>query len=138
LIYFNDSSYTVASLKKQFRIWSKRLHPDTGGTKEKFQDLQREYEYAKNFLVGAKAIDEITTDIVRDSVNNKVTVEQTYNDWDSKIKIKLPQEVYDSGFVLQLNCNQLGIKHTFNVRANFERQDISLNLTGRFFTVEFD
>lgn len=45
--YFNITPETTPeSLKAQYRELAKTMHPDMGGTKEAFQELQRQYQEA--------------------------------------------------------------------------------------------
>ena len=42
-MYFNNSPYTVETLKKEFRTLANQLHPDHGGNEEEFKDMMAEY-----------------------------------------------------------------------------------------------
>ena len=56
MMYFNDCR-TAEELKKVYKEWAKRLHPDNGGTTEEFQRMQAEFsqswERLKNIHVTA-------------------------------------------------------------------------------------
>ncbi len=41
--YFTDCK-TAEELKKAYRTWAKKLHPDLGGNAEEFKVMQAEYE----------------------------------------------------------------------------------------------
>lgn len=41
--YLKDAK-TIEELKKLYRAWTKKLHPDCGGSKEEMQQLNAEYE----------------------------------------------------------------------------------------------
>ncbi len=43
--YFTDFE-TIDIIKKQYKTWAFKLHPDTGGNTEDMQDLNNEYEAA--------------------------------------------------------------------------------------------
>lgn len=43
--YFTDFD-TINVIKKQYKTWAFKLHPDVGGSKEKMQELNNEYEKA--------------------------------------------------------------------------------------------
>ena len=42
-MYFNNSPYTVETLKKEFRTLANQLHPDHGGNEEEFKAMMAEY-----------------------------------------------------------------------------------------------
>lgn len=42
-MYFNNSPYTVETLKKEFRTLANQLHPDHGGNEEEFKTMMAEY-----------------------------------------------------------------------------------------------
>lgn len=42
-MYFNNSPYTVETLKKEFRTLANQLHPDHGGNEEAFKSMMAEY-----------------------------------------------------------------------------------------------
>lgn len=52
--YFNNFPYTAETLKKEFREYSKKLHPDTGGNAEEFKNMLNEYEQVLKNLDGHK------------------------------------------------------------------------------------
>lgn len=41
---------TTADLQRQYREWSKKLHPDAGGSDAEFQQLNVEYQQAQKYL----------------------------------------------------------------------------------------
>lgn len=43
MTYFKDCK-TAEELKKAYRTWAKKLHPDLGGNAEEFKVMQNEYE----------------------------------------------------------------------------------------------
>ena len=43
--YLTDKYPTLESLKKAYRSWSKKLHPDLGGSTEEMQILNNEFDY---------------------------------------------------------------------------------------------
>lgn len=45
--YFVRKSYTFDSLRDEYRILCKKLHPDTGGDAEAFKEMSQEYESLK-------------------------------------------------------------------------------------------
>ena len=45
---------TAAEVKATFRLLAKQYHPDKGGSKEEFQDLQAAYERALAWAPGAE------------------------------------------------------------------------------------
>lgn len=51
--YFNEC-YTPDELHAKYRQFSKKLHPDMGGNKSDFQDMQNEYEQRKINILFAK------------------------------------------------------------------------------------
>lgn len=52
--YFINFPYTAESLKNEYRELCKKLHPDTGGNKEAFQEMQNEYEQTARNLNGTR------------------------------------------------------------------------------------
>lgn len=42
--YFRHHTYTQESLKKEYRILCKKLHPDQGGNESEFKEMKMEYE----------------------------------------------------------------------------------------------
>lgn len=56
--YLTDKYLTLESLKKAYRSWSKKLHPDLGGSTEEMQILNNEFDYIiTNRLFGSFASD---------------------------------------------------------------------------------
>ena len=47
--YFNDC-YTPEELKTKYRQLAKSLHPDKGGNKQQFQEMQGEYNRRKSIV----------------------------------------------------------------------------------------
>ena len=45
-MYF-DNCFTPSELKEQYRYWCKSLHPDKGGDKAQFQEMQKQYKIKK-------------------------------------------------------------------------------------------
>ena len=41
-MYFNNSPYTVETVKKEFRTLAHQLHPDHGGNEEEFKAMMAE------------------------------------------------------------------------------------------------
>lgn len=54
-MYF-DNCYTPEELKLRYRDMVKLLHPDKGGNKAQFQDMQNEYEQAKQRVNSQRSI----------------------------------------------------------------------------------
>lgn len=48
MIYFTNSPYTSETLKGEYRVLCKKLHPDTGGNADAFKEMIREYEVLKS------------------------------------------------------------------------------------------
>lgn len=65
--YF-DLCYTLEELQDKYRAICKRLHPDKGGSKEDFQQMQEEYEAAKRSIEYRKAHD-CLPDLFSESAN---------------------------------------------------------------------
>lgn len=56
--YLTDKYPTLESLKKSYRLWSKKLHPDLGGSTEEMQILNNEFDYIiTNRLFGSFTTD---------------------------------------------------------------------------------
>ena len=51
-MYFNNSPYTVETLKKEFRTLANQLHPDHGGNEEEFKAMMAEYSRLLSSLDG--------------------------------------------------------------------------------------
>ena len=45
-----DKAKTLEELKQQYRAWTKKLHPDCGGSDEQMKALNAEYERLFNIL----------------------------------------------------------------------------------------
>lgn len=59
--YFKVTKDTTAEeLKKQYRKAANKTHPDKGGTKEDFTEMQAEFELAAK-SIGKKSFNELTT-----------------------------------------------------------------------------
>lgn len=57
--YLNKNYSTLEELKKHYKEWSKKLHPDVGGTDAEMQELNNELDYIlSNNLFNAKSTDE--------------------------------------------------------------------------------
>lgn len=72
----------IDTLKKEYYKLAKKYHPDAGGTKEQFQNLQKEYEDLLNKLLrGSKLTDEqkaneiILDEAIREIINNIIYLE---------------------------------------------------------------
>lgn len=71
--FFNDKE----DLKKQYREWCKKLHPDHGGNEADFKAMVKEYEDIKihGFRVQAQAEDIQLSEVVREALRKVVTLE---------------------------------------------------------------
>lgn len=72
----------IDALKKEYYKLAKKYHPDAGGTKEQFQNLQKEYENLLNkLLTGSKLSEEqkaneiILDEAIREIINNIIYLE---------------------------------------------------------------
>lgn len=72
----------IDALKKEYYKLAKKYHPDAGGTKEQFQNLQKEYEDLLNKLLrGSKLSEEqkaneiILDEAIREIINNIIYLE---------------------------------------------------------------
>ena len=72
----------IDALKKEYYKLAKKYHPDAGGTKEQFQNLQKEYENLLNkLLTGSKLSEEqktneiILDEAIREIINNVIHLE---------------------------------------------------------------
>ena len=72
----------IDALKKEYYKLAKKYHPDAGGTKEQFQNLQKEYEDLLNKLLKGSKLSEdqknneiILDEAIREIINNIIYLE---------------------------------------------------------------